>query len=175
IKDPPASAPAAKLYAALCDTVLADHARGRETLAAASRLAPQDPDVWQALAAHDLDRGQPALAARSYTTALALRPQDPVILAGLAYCHSELGQSARVDAHMILQRLARRRNDSAGVAAEAQAIASLNEDLARRQSLGRALRANLNRAEPLLAARQFAQAIPYYEEIVRILPDFYEA
>jgi tetratricopeptide (TPR) repeat protein len=260
LKDHPASTPAAKLYAALCDTVLADHARGREALAAASRVAPQDAEVWEALAAHDLDRGQPALAARSYAAALALRPRDPVLLAGLAYCHSQLGESvraqdefnraltlaahkpdpvvfllygefllkrhragpaaealtralaldqnltaalyrralareqsgdaaaaeadaravlaqepARVDAHMILQRLARGRNDSAGVAAEAQAIASLNEDLARRQSLGRTLRANLNRAEPLLAARQFAQAIPYYEEIVRILPDFYEA
>jgi tetratricopeptide (TPR) repeat protein len=137
-----------------------------------------------------LKQRRPEPSAEALTRALALDQNLTAALYRRALAHEQSGdvsaaeadaravlaeEPTRVDAHMVLQRLARRRNDSAGVAAEAQAIASLNEDLAHRQSLGRALRANLNRAEPLLAARQFAQAIPYYEEIVRILPDFYEA
>jgi Flp pilus assembly protein TadD len=43
------------------------------------------------------------------------------------------------------------------------------------QTFGRALRDTLDKAEPLLRAGRFAEAIPLYESIVQKLPTFYEA
>src|SRR6202023_2821819 len=65
--------------------------------------------------------------------------------------------------------------DEASMREEVQKIEELQTAKEREQAQGRALRENLNHAEPLLAQQKFAEAIPYYEEIVRMLPGFYEA
>ncbi len=96
--------------------------------------------------------------------------------AAIADAQSALKESPeRIDAHMVLQRMYRRQGLQAKLAAETQSIVDATSAVQERQALGRALREQLNIAEPLLAAQKFSEAIPHYEEIVRLLPKFYEA
>src|SRR5260370_42587536 len=76
---------------------------------------------------------------------------------------------------MVLERVYRKLGDEVRMREEVQKIEELQGAKEREQAQGRALRENLNHAEPLLAQEKFAEAIPYYEEIVRMLPGFYEA
>lgn len=259
LKHQPEAVSAAKLYAALCDTVLADHPKAKDVLEKTVALAPQDADIWMALGSHYLDLGDPKNAVSSFERARALNPSSALALSSLGYSYSQMedshaaaamfaaalkskepgnatvfllygkylseqgasaeaaraftraidldahlsqafyerallyvrqdkfeaaiadAQSAlrespeRLDAHMILQRVYRRQGQRAKLEAEAQEILKVTAAAEREQALGRALRERLNLAEPLLTQQKFAEAIPHYEEIVRLLPNFYEA
>lgn len=260
LKRKPDEIPAAKLYAALCDSVLGDHAKAQDTLAAVVRLAPKDAEAWEALGTHQLDRGKPEDAVLSFQRALTLNAADPLILASLAYGLSQLGDEdqaralfhqalqlprnpmsaavdllygdfllahgraseslpiltraivsdpqsgdayyrralanekagllnraledaraalrisgERVDAHLLLQRVSRKTGNDEQARSESEKIEALQSAKEHEQALGRTLRENLNRGEPLLDQHKFAEAIPYYEAILRVLPGFYEA
>ncbi len=98
LKRQPDAIPAVKLYAALCDTVLADHAKAKEVLASAAASAPRDAEVWTALGSHYLDLNDPQHALSSFQRAHELDSRNPLILGSLAYSYSELDDDQHASA-----------------------------------------------------------------------------
>jgi len=81
----------------------------------------------------------------------------------------------RKDAHQLLLRLYRARNDQEKAEREAAILQRLGEENSQEQAVGRDVRKLLATAEPLLRAGKYTEAAQAYEEIVKAAPEFYEA
>lgn len=258
----PDAVPALKLYAGLLDAVVDDDAQAEEVLVRCTTLAPDDLEVWTALAHHYLSHQKSADAIRCFEQALRLAPDDPTLVAGLASAFGQADQPQRAtelftralklnepitnrhhlvylsyaeyllkqeraaeslplfdkslelnarssnalygraaayeklkdlkraeqdalaaarespkrrDARQLLLRIYRAQRDQEKMLGEAAAIEKLTEEETAQYTLARSLRLALRTAEPLLREGKFADAAKHYEEIVRLLPTFYEA
>ncbi|MDR3738982.1 MAG: tetratricopeptide repeat protein [Terracidiphilus sp.] len=94
LKRNPESVPVLKTYALLLEKVAADRREAEKVWRKAATLAPNDAEVWHLLGAMlaESQRGREAVDA--YAKAVALSPDDPLLLAGLAYSHGLTGQDA---------------------------------------------------------------------------------
>lgn len=125
-----------------------------------------------------------------FTKALALDEHSADAYYGRANAHEKLkdfkraGDDARAairespkrkDAYQLLLRVHRAANDQEKVAEYAAVIEKLAAEENAQHTLARDLRAALRQAEPLLRQGKFGEAAPHYEEIIRLLPTFYEA
>lgn len=125
-----------------------------------------------------------------FTKALALDARSSDAYYGRANAHEKLkdfkraGADAlaairespqRKDAYQLVLRIHRAANDQERVAEYAAAIEKLAAEENAQHALARDLRAALRQAEPLLREAKFVEAAPHYEEIIRLLPTFYEA
>lgn len=81
----------------------------------------------------------------------------------------------RKDARQLLVRLYRAQNNPEKAARHAEEIEKISTDESAQQALARDVRRALRAAEPLLREGKYAEAAQHYEEIVRLLPTFYEA
>lgn len=156
----------------------------------AGRQAATAAHVHQAFAEHLWRTNRAAESVAVFTRALRLNPRLSDAYFGRALAFEKLKDYARAeadaeaalrdkperrDAHQLLIRLARLRGDEAKAARYATQLSQLVEREQAGQALGRRLRALLAEAEPLLKAGKFAEAVPRYEEITALSPDFYEA
>lgn len=125
-----------------------------------------------------------------FTKALALDSRSSDALYGRANAHEKLKDFARAgadalaavrespqrkDAYQLLLRVNRAANNQEKAAEYAAAIEKLAVEENARHALARDLRAALRQAEPLLREGKFAEAAVHYEEIIKLLPTFYEA
>jgi tetratricopeptide (TPR) repeat protein len=81
----------------------------------------------------------------------------------------------RKDVHQLLMRIYRVQGNQSGLAKHAEFLTTLTEEEEKRNSVGRQVRELLRVAEPLMREGKFAEAIPHYENLIKILPTFYEA
>lgn len=94
LKRNPESVPVLKTYALLLEKVAADRREAEKVWRKAATLAPNDPDVWHLLGAMLAESQRGPEAVDAYAKAVALRPDDPLLLAGLAYSHGIAGADA---------------------------------------------------------------------------------
>lgn len=81
----------------------------------------------------------------------------------------------RKSIHLLLVRIYRSEGSLEKAEEQAAIVAKLTEQESAEHSRARAVRAALRAGEPLLKQGRCAEAIPHYQEIVRLLPTFYEA
>jgi tetratricopeptide (TPR) repeat protein len=90
----PEAVPVLKTYALLLDKVAVDRREAEKVWRKAASIAPDDADVWHLLGAMLAESQRGPEAVEAYAKAVALRPDDPLLLAGLAYSHGIAGQDA---------------------------------------------------------------------------------
>ncbi len=97
LESSPDSVPGLKLYAGLLASALENEARAESVLERCLKLAPSDPEGWQAMG--DLLLGQRRMeeAARHLETAVRLSPGNPLLVADLARCRAQAGESAKAE------------------------------------------------------------------------------
>jgi tetratricopeptide (TPR) repeat protein len=93
----PDDVPALKIYATLVDTVLDEKARAEEILRKCTDIAPGDVEVWKALGSLYLAVNRLPQAIGAFETASQLAPNDPLVVAGLAYAHGQTGSNEKAD------------------------------------------------------------------------------
>jgi tetratricopeptide (TPR) repeat protein len=187
--------PSSALYAAELARALEESgqaAAAEREYARALRLNKVKPDalVYLTCAEARLRAKDYKGSAELYTQALGLDPHAASAYLGRGLAHEGLGDMARAevdglaalreapdrkDAHQLLLRVYRELGDEAKLAKQAEALQKLVEAEQAELSQGRDMRAALNKAEPLVKAGRFAEAIPHYEQVVRASPSFYEA
>jgi tetratricopeptide (TPR) repeat protein len=258
----PNSVPILKLYGLLLDRVVKDRGEAGKILTRATVLAPEDPETWRDLGNFQAAIHQYADAIGSYRRGVEVSDSDPLMMAGLAHCYSQLDDSEsaetlfqralelvaaapslsppvlllygehllrkdqahqcipilervislgshledayywraraherlkdweraeadalsclrespkRKDAHQLLIRVYRANGKQALLQQHVLQLDMLTQEENAEQELGRKLRESLQKAEPLLGQGHFAEAAEQYEQIVRLLPSFYEA
>jgi tetratricopeptide (TPR) repeat protein len=97
LKISPDDVPALKLYAALLDAVIQDDAKAEAILTRASKLAPRDLEIWQALGHHFIAVRKTEEAIRCFNEAVNLTPSNASLLAGLASAYSFAGERVKAD------------------------------------------------------------------------------
>jgi len=90
----PEAVPVLKTYALLLDKVAVDRREAEKVWRKAAAIAPDDAEVWHLLGAMLAESQRGPEAVEAYAKAVALRPDDPLLLAGLAYSHGIAGQDA---------------------------------------------------------------------------------
>lgn len=158
----------------------------------ALRLNARAPDavVYLLYADYLLGQDRYAESVSVYTKALSLNPRLADAYYGRASAYLKLKEwkqaeadalavireaKTRKDVHILLIRIYRSLNKPEDVEKHAALLEKLTADEQAQQALSRDLRASLRTAEPLLREGKFAEAAKHYEEIVRLLPTFYEA
>lgn len=164
--------------------------RFKRALKLNARSAQPNPLVYLRYAEYLFKQNRIAESIPLYTKALLLDPHSANAYYGRAVAHEKLRDLPRAeadalaalresekrrDAHQLLLRIYRAQKDQEKMLKYVNLIEQLTEEEASRQALGRALRTSLRAAEPLLREGKYAEAAPYYEEIVRLLPTFYES
>lgn len=96
LKRHPDSVRALKLHAALAAKTLLDESLAQSELFRATELAPKDVQAWKSLAELYMDEGKMEAAVKPLAAANKLSPNDPVILASLAYVTGQTNDSADV-------------------------------------------------------------------------------
>ncbi len=81
----------------------------------------------------------------------------------------------RRDSHQVLLRVYRATGQQERLEQQAAIVQKLTDAEQSDFSTNREMRDNLSRAEQLLTARKYSEAIPSYERVVRLAPAFYEA
>lgn len=87
-----------ELHASLSSDVLGDLPLAQMELKKVTRLAPQDAGPWKALAQMYIDREDMKSALEALQSAEKVVPQDPVVVASLAYVYGEIGQPQKAAA-----------------------------------------------------------------------------
>ncbi len=93
----PDSVRALKLHATLASHTLLDESVAQSELVQVTKLSPTDVQAWRNLAELYMDEGKMDAAVGPLTEANKLRPNDPVILASLAYTTGQSNPSANVE------------------------------------------------------------------------------
>lgn len=155
-----------------------------------ARSAKPNPSVYLMYAEYLLKQNRFAASIPLYTKALLLDPHSSNAYYGRAVAHEKLKilpraeadalaalreSEKRRDAHQLLLRIYRAQKDQEKMLKYVGLIEQLTEEEAARQAVARALRTSLRAAEPLLREGKYAEAAPHYEEIIRLLPTFYES
>jgi tetratricopeptide (TPR) repeat protein len=89
LKANPDSVPALNLFATLTSVVLQDNNQAIKILERCTRLAPNDPEIWQHLGNLYLVKQLTAEALECFQQAGRLAPQDPLVSASLAYAYGQ--------------------------------------------------------------------------------------
>jgi tetratricopeptide (TPR) repeat protein len=125
-----------------------------------------------------------------YTKALLLDPHSSDAYQGRALAYEKTGDTRRAeadalaalreaprrkDSRQLLLRIYRATGDEAKLQQQSGELEKLVQSEQSELSQGRAMRAALNAAEPLLAQGRYAEAIPAYEQVIAADPAFYEA
>lgn len=87
---------ALRYYGVLLETYLKETGEAESMLEKSTRLAPRDPQAWTSLGDVYLTHDKNKEAARCFQRASALKPDDPIIVASLAYTEGLVGEIARV-------------------------------------------------------------------------------
>jgi tetratricopeptide (TPR) repeat protein len=164
------------------------------TYAEALRLIEQsgmaDPVVYTLYAGFLANRDRFGEAITFYTKALAADPHSADAFQGRAVACEKLGDLSgaesnalaalrksprRRDSRQLLLRVYRATDDNRKAQEQADALSSIVEQEQAELARGREMRASLNTAEALLAQGKYAEAIPPYERVARLMPSFYEA
>jgi tetratricopeptide (TPR) repeat protein len=101
LKRSPDSVPVLKLYGHLLDAVVLDKAKAEEVLTRCAKLAPRDPDVWRSLGALYLVRNRFDDSVKNYREAVRLSPNNPLLIASLAYAESKTAPSPKINASFL--------------------------------------------------------------------------
>jgi tetratricopeptide (TPR) repeat protein len=152
-----------------------DVATARQKLEQASKLQPQDPRIWLALAQAYLKSSEPQQADQAAAKAAALGPDDPATLHGLAIFHAAAGHWQ--PAAEWEERFARQRSgdsEALGRAAEfyLRAKAPLQAVELLRWGIANENRAPLQirLAQALIASGAPKEAIEPFEQAIRLQP-----
>ncbi|MGH9614346.1 MAG: tetratricopeptide repeat protein [Bryobacteraceae bacterium] len=94
----PDAVPALKLYGDLLDRIAHDWPRAEKAWLHASEVTRGDPDVWRLMADLYLQEDKADKAADCYERTVKLAPDDPLMIAGLAYSHSRQGKTTEAEA-----------------------------------------------------------------------------
>jgi tetratricopeptide (TPR) repeat protein len=117
----------------------------------------------------------PHLAAAYYQRALAYE-KSKAFKPAEADAWAALREDERnKEAHQLLVRIYRAQNKPELAQKSAEAIEKIVAAEGQQQSANRDINQYLRVAEPLLREGKFAEAIPQYEQIVKTMPNFYEA
>jgi len=163
----------------------------------AAQLAARPGQPAQAAATVDYlwgqylaDKGSAEAALPALTRAIAFNPRSPDAYYWRARAYDKTGDRERAiaDARKAIELSPLDKGSAvflitlyrkAGAIEEAHKYADLAQKITdaeqAKQTFGRELRDTLGKAEPLLLAGNFVDAIPLYESIVKQLPTFYEA
>ena len=258
----PSAVPAVELYAELLQKVAQDYAGAERALEKATESVSDDPQLWRILGALYAAQRKAAEAIRCYERAIKLRPDDPLVLSGLAYSHGLNGQEDqaakefgralqlndklhppgadvlvlyggflrnsgraadsipqltralqlnphlwrvyyeralsyelcgdiaraetdavralqgagdRRDIRLLLVRIYRASGKAAKIAEQLAAIQKLEDEENRYLATARDLRQALRAAEAAVDKGDCAGAVPQYEQVVHLMPSFYEA
>ncbi len=147
----PESVPVLKTYALLLDKVAVDRREAEKVWRKAAAIAPDDADVWHLLGAMLAESQRGPEAVEAYAKAVAIRPDDPLLLAGLAYSHGIAGQD--VEAAQKFQRALRLNKQARTPSAEVLAL------------YGSYLRESGNASESVV---QFSRALVLKPDVWRI-------
>lgn len=166
------------------------HENFKQALAFAEASSNPHPVVYLLEGEYLLSLNKTTEALPALTKALLLDPHSADAYVWRGLCFEKLGDLKRAeadaraairesekrrDAYQILLRVYKAQNQPDKIRDISERLQTLDEEEYGRLSLGRSLREQLRVAEPLLQQGKFAEAVPHYEEIVKILPSFYEA
>lgn len=150
--------PSPRVYT-LCADFLTRASRPKESIpiyAKALKIDPHDSDAWQGRALAYEKTGDLSDAEADALAALRESPQ-------------------RKDSHQVLLRVYRATDRQDKLVEQASLVEKLTEREQTEFSVNREMKDALALAEKHLAARQYAEAIPPYEKVVALAPEFYEA
>jgi tetratricopeptide (TPR) repeat protein len=137
-----------------------------------------------------LENGKPQDSVASFTSMLKVDPNYALGFYWRARAYQQLNnfdaaeadalESIRLDpdareAPLLLVNIYRKQGRTDKAEEYAQMVTRLSDQKEAQQAKGRKLRDDLNQAEHLLLAGNFAEAAPFYESIVQTLPSYYEA
>jgi tetratricopeptide (TPR) repeat protein len=149
-----------------------------------------DPMVILLNGEYLLSLNKPAEALPLLSKALLLNPHSADGYAWRGLCYEKLKDLKRAeadalaairesekrkDAHQLLLRIYKTQNRPDKAKEIVARLQQLDDEEYAQLSLGRSLRERLRVAEPLLREGKYSDAVPHYEEIVKLLPTFYEA
>ncbi len=117
----------------------------------------------------------PHLAAAYYQRALAYEKSANPKLAEADALAALREDERNKEAHQLLVRIYRTQNKPEQAQKYATEIEKIIAAEGEQQSASRDINQTLRVAEPLLREGKFAEAIPHYEQIVKTMPNFYEA
>ncbi len=151
-------APNPRVYTLYAD-FLARNGNFKESIAVCTKALLIDPhfsDAWQGRAVAYEKTGDLRNAEADALAALRESPQ-------------------RRDSHQVLLRVYRDTGQQERLEQQAAIVRKLTDEEQSEFSTNREMRDDLSRAEQLLAARKYSEAIPPYERVVSLAPEFYEA
>jgi len=155
-----------------------------------ARAPKPDPAVYLIYGEYLVGQERAAESVPVFTKALMLDPHSGLAWYWRATALEKLEDYGRAEAdalaalresgdqksiHLLMVRIYRAMNRLEKAGEQAAIVSRLTEQESAEHGRARAVRAALRAGEPLLKEGRCREAIPHYEEIVRLLPTFYEA